>query len=97
MTSRDTVFYGAVINPVDLTSYHALPHALLAVSSKGEIAWIEEDVESSALQEVLAAKGWLEADVVELKLGEFLMPGLVDTHTVRRFHLLKKAYSCPYW
>jgi guanine deaminase len=82
MSARNTVFYGALVNPVDLTSHQALPRAALAVSDKGEIAWIEEDVESSSLQNVLAAHGWLNADVVELRLGEFLLPGFVDTHTV---------------
>jgi guanine deaminase len=83
MTTRDTIFYGAIVNPVDLTSYQALPRAVLALTSAGEIAWIEEDVDSSALQEILAAHGWQDADVIELKLGEFLVPGFIDTHTVR--------------
>jgi guanine deaminase len=83
MVAQDTVFYGAVVNPVDLSSFQALPRAALAVTAAGEIAWIEEDVESSSLQEILGARGWLDADVVELRLGEFLLPGFIDTHTVR--------------
>ncbi|KAI0333516.1 guanine deaminase, partial [Cubamyces sp. BRFM 1775] len=77
------LFYGALITPVSLTSYRALPHALLAVArDTGDIAWIEDDVPAGALQDVLARHGVLaeEVDIVELKLGEFLMPGFIDTH-----------------
>lgn len=83
MTSRETVFYGAIINPVDLDSFQALPNGALAISSAGEIAWLEENVESSGLQDVLAKHGWQDAEVTELASGEFLIPGFVDTHTVR--------------
>ena len=44
-----------------------------------------DDVPSGALQDVLAKHGLVDdpnVDFVELKLGEFLMPGFVDTHTV---------------
>ncbi|KAI0780664.1 guanine deaminase [Trametes elegans] len=78
-----TIFYGGLISPVSLTEYHALPHALLAVSrATGDIEWIENDVPAGELQDVLARHGATteDADVVELKLGEFLMPGLIDTH-----------------
>lgn len=81
------IFYGAVVTPKTLTSYDALPHALLCVSrSTGNIDWIESDVPASSLQDVLAKHGFVDlADVelVELKQGEFLLPGFIDTHTVR--------------
>ncbi|KAI9057926.1 guanine deaminase [Trametes sanguinea] len=79
-----TLFYGALITPVSLTEHRTLPHALLAVSREtGDIAWVEDDVPASALQDVLVRRGMLsleDVDLVELKLGEFLMPGFVDTH-----------------
>ncbi|KAI0672953.1 guanine deaminase [Trametes maxima] len=78
-----TVFYGALITPVSLTKHRALPHALLAVSrDTGDIEWIEDDVPATALQETLARHGVVSEDVdlIELKLGEFLMPGFIDTH-----------------
>jgi len=78
-----TIFYGAVINPVSLTSYSALPRCLLAVDDSGNIEWIVDNVEAHALQEVLAAKGYVDAEVFALKDGEFLTPGFIDTHTVR--------------
>ncbi|KAI0345335.1 Metallo-dependent hydrolase [Trametopsis cervina] len=80
-----TIFYGALISPNSLTSYAALPHAVLSVSkATGVIDWLEEDVPASSLQDVLAKHGILdlsEVELVELKEGEFLMPGLIDTHT----------------
>lgn len=87
-----TVFYGGIVSPTTLTSYSAFPHGLLSVSrSTGVIEWIEEDVPESELQLVLAKHGYSslgdytnDIDIIELKHGEFLMPGFVDTHTVRK-------------
>ena len=77
-----TIFYGAVINPLSLTSYSAFPRCLIAVDGSGNIVWIVDDVEPHALQEVLAAKGHVDTDVLALRDGEFIMPGFIDTHTV---------------
>ena len=80
------LFYGAVVTPTSLTSYSALPHALICVGAEtGKIEWIEEDVASEELQETLAKHGLSEEiseHVIELQTGEFLMPGFIDTHTV---------------
>lgn len=79
-----TVFYGDLISPTSLTTYLALPRALLSVSrTTGEIQWLEEYVPAAQLQDTLAAHGQIDnVDLVELKPGEFLMPGFIDTHTV---------------
>lgn len=78
-----TVFYGALITPTSLTAYRALPHALLSVSrATGNIEWVEDDVSAGDLQDALARHGVQAVDLVELKPGEFLMPGFVDTHIV---------------
>ena len=85
-----TIFYGALVTPISLTSYKALPHALLAVSkSTGLIEWLEEDVASGELQDTLAKHGIFIAgeyqadfELIELQFGEFLLPGFIDTHTV---------------
>ena len=77
-----TIFYGAVINPESLTSYKALPRCLLAVGTSGIIDWLVEDVPEHALQETLASKGCIDVVVTEIRSGEFLIPGFVDTHTV---------------
>lgn len=89
-----TIFYGALVTPKSLTAYDALPHAVLCVSgSTGHIDWIEPDVPASSLLNVLAKHGLLDltgVDIIELKPGEFLLPGFIDTHTVRT------ARECSY-
>ncbi|KAF9500518.1 Metallo-dependent hydrolase [Pleurotus eryngii] len=81
MAGLPTIYYGAVVNPQSLTSYQALARCLLAVSSEGTIDWIVDDVDDSMVQEVMSQKGCVDAEVVPLREGEFLMPGFVDTHT----------------
>lgn len=85
MSSSETrsIFYGPLVNPNSLASFQALPRCLLAIGSSGHIDWIEEDVHESALQNVLAQHASLEARLVNLRHGEFILPGFVDTHTVR--------------
>jgi guanine deaminase len=82
MSGTITVFYGGVVNPESLTAYAALPRCLLAVGASGNIEWVVEEVAAHELQDTLALKGCIDADIIELKDGEFLMPGFVDTHTV---------------
>lgn len=80
-----TVFYGALITPTTLTETRALPRALLSVSrATGDIEWIEDDVAVDDIQSILARHGAASesVDLVHLKLGEFLIPGFVDTHIV---------------
>ncbi|KAF7305055.1 hypothetical protein MKEN_01220500 [Mycena kentingensis (nom. inval.)] len=76
-----TVYYGAVVNPVDLRTLKALPACLLAVGPSGKIDWIEEDVESSMVQQIIGSHNYTDANVVHLREGEFVMPGFIDTHT----------------
>ncbi|KAF4603768.1 hypothetical protein EYR40_000940 [Pleurotus pulmonarius] len=81
MAGLPTIYYGAVVNPQTLKAYQALPRCLLAVSSEGTIDWLVDDVEDSMVLEVMSQKGCVDAEVVPLREGEFLMPGFVDTHT----------------
>ncbi|KAJ3883679.1 Metallo-dependent hydrolase [Lentinula edodes] len=78
-----TVYYGSLINPTTLTTYEATASCLLAVNAQGNIDWIVHDVKDSSVQETLLQKGLLDTDVeiVELREGQFIMPGFVDTHT----------------
>lgn len=79
-----TVYYGSLINPTTLTTYEATANCLIAVNAQGNIDWIVHDVKDSSVQETLLQKGLLDTDVaiVELREGQFIMPGFVDTHTV---------------
>ncbi len=80
-----TIYYGSVINPVSLDSYEALPRCLLAVGATGCVEWLVEDVEDSLVEDTMGQKGYVDNPVVPLKKTEFIMPGLIDTHTVRAF------------
>ncbi|KAJ7775024.1 hypothetical protein B0H16DRAFT_83154 [Mycena metata] len=75
------VYYGSVINPVTLMSFKAHTSCLIAVGPTGNIEWMVEDVPDSMVQETMAAHGYIDVDVVPLRSGEFIMPGLCDTHT----------------
>ncbi|KAG1756427.1 uncharacterized protein EDB91DRAFT_1241499 [Suillus paluster] len=77
-----TIYYGPVINPQSVTDYLALPQCLICVSPQGDIEWVHEDVESSKLQDVLAEHNYAPSDftLCQLDDGDFLMPGLIDTH-----------------
>ena len=83
MSPTTTVYFGPAINPVSLTEYSALPNCLIAVSSHGIIDWLEKDVDATNLQNILLKHGYEPDSVVELLPGQFLMPGLIDTHIVR--------------
>ncbi|KAF8136419.1 hypothetical protein EV363DRAFT_1446834 [Boletus edulis] len=75
-----TIYAGPVINPQSLTSYLALPRCLIAVDSNGNILWIDPDVDNTDLPLAIAHHGVQAYTLVQLKPGEFIMPGLVDTH-----------------
>ena len=77
------VFYGPIVNPKSTETFLVLPNSLLAVAASGEIDWIEENVHQSSVQDILARHGSLNTPLVRLKYGEFILPGFIDTHTVR--------------
>ncbi|KAL5533102.1 hypothetical protein ACEPAF_4878 [Sanghuangporus sanghuang] len=88
--STISIFCGAIIDPQSLTEYTVLPRALLAVDPTGTIAWIEREVDSCDIQKIINQRlSELKASfgedvhvfVTELQDGEFILPGLVDTHT----------------
>jgi guanine deaminase len=87
--SRRTLYYGPIIQSRTLLELDVWPSAVIAVEPSGIIAWIEQgSVAPSSLQEISIKHGWDILDpthsirVVEGRPGEWLMPGLVDTHTV---------------
>ncbi|KZS91146.1 guanine deaminase [Sistotremastrum niveocremeum HHB9708] len=81
MTTSARVYYGAIINPVDLRHFDALPRALIGVTSDGEIAWLEKDVEDHQVQDLLAKHSWSDVELFALDKWDWLMPGFIDTHT----------------
>lgn len=83
MSTPTIIFYGAVVNPKSLIAYQALPRCLLAVGSSGTIDWLIGDVPENRLHETLSKKGCTDERLITLHPGEFIMPGFIDTHTVR--------------
>lgn len=72
-----------------LLELDAWPSALIAVDPSGIIAWVEPGpVEASSIQTLCSKHGWDITDlgsaiqIVEGLDGEWLMPGLIDTHSV---------------
>jgi len=70
MASSDRVYYGALVNPIDIRSVDFLPQALIAVSNDGTIAWVERQVDGSLVQAVLANHNWSDVDLIELGASE---------------------------
>lgn len=80
------IIYGPLISPLSKRETLFSDNSVLSVSADGVIEWVEHNVEPAALQDALAkhgrAIGDQDVDFVELKWGEWIMPGFVDTHTV---------------
>ncbi|POY72527.1 hypothetical protein BMF94_4353 [Rhodotorula taiwanensis] len=84
-TSKSTkrAFYGTLVHSLSLTEIEYLEDALLGVDERGTIAFLEKSVQQDQVDARLQAHGWAagEVQVIEMQRGEFLMPGLIDTHT----------------
>ncbi|GAA6002302.1 guanine deaminase [Rhodotorula paludigena] len=83
------VFYGTAIHAVSLTETEYLSNTLIGVDEAGVITFVERSVAPDKLDERLQSLGWVDqaAQLVKLQKGEFLMPGLIDTHTHAPQHL----------
>ena len=83
MASISSVYYGSVVNPISPASYDTLLNCLIGVNRQGDIEWMVDRVPVTAIQDTLAQKGCPDAETVILSAGEFIIPGFIDTHTVR--------------
>ncbi|GAA5905260.1 uncharacterized protein JCM6883_006337 [Sporobolomyces salmoneus] len=88
---RRRVFYGTAIHSKSLTEIVYLQRALIGVDEQGVIAFIERDIEEEKVEEIIVKHEWsLEEGTTEkvvLGKGEFLIPGLIDTHTHAPQHI----------
>ena len=85
LTASPLIFHGALITSQSPFLIKYIPHALIYIQN-GIIQWIEEGVaHDTQLEAALMAHGLQESNVVKLQRGEFLLPGLIDTHTVRGY------------
>lgn len=73
------------MHATSLRHIQALPRALIGVSGDGIIEWVLDDVDGASIQDAMLSKGWQieDVDFIELGFGQWIMPGFVDTHTVR--------------
>lgn len=78
-----TVYLGPVINPTTSTHFDILPNCLVVVDPKGNIERLIENLpHGSDLRDALTQIGVPDGrySLVTLEHGEFIMPGLIDTH-----------------
>lgn len=80
-TGMSTIYHTALTHSLSLTELEHLPQALLCVNECGIIEWIEKDVDTEKVDEVLKKYGAEGVEVVRIDDGG-LVPGLIDTHTV---------------
>ena len=81
MFAMSIIYYTALTHSLSLTELEHLPRALICVNKAGIIEWIEKDVASGRLHQVLEGHGAKGTEVIRIDEGG-LVPGLVDTHTV---------------
>ena len=86
---------GALVSPVDRRSYKAFTNALLYVGEDGVIKAIKQiepvGADVDAFLNEVGHSGELER--LDLARGEFLIPGFIDTHTVR----VPRYHTRPMW
>ncbi|KZT57579.1 Metallo-dependent hydrolase [Calocera cornea HHB12733] len=79
------VIYGSIITPLSKRDTLFSDYSLLRVSPLGTIDWVEHEVPPHKLEEALAKHGETVESIAsqfrELKRGEWIIPGFVDTHT----------------
>ncbi|KAH8922072.1 Metallo-dependent hydrolase [Atractiella rhizophila] len=80
---RAFAIYGTFVHSVSLTELEFLQKTIIGVDSCGVIEFIERNVELEEVGKKVKGRGgvWNNADVLMLPRGDFVMPGLVDTHT----------------
>jgi hypothetical protein len=78
---------GSIISPIDKLHYKRLPNAFVYVADDGLIKAIHQLTPTDApmTEEAFLRKVDHRGELEKLHLakGEFLIPGLIDTHTVR--------------
>lgn len=81
-----TAFYGGVVTPIDPRHWKAMPKCLLVLGPTGDIVWMNEhmDIDTAGDEITIETlKGRWTITLVRLREGEFIIPGFIDTHTVR--------------
>ncbi|KAM0788104.1 hypothetical protein ACM66B_001272 [Microbotryomycetes sp. NB124-2] len=74
-------FHGAIVHSKSSTEIEYLTTALLGVDEHGTIAFLDKRVDVQDVAQTLASRGWDDVEPYMIAKGEFLMPGMIDTHT----------------
>jgi guanine deaminase len=83
-TRSRTIYHTSYTHSISLTELEHVPKALICLGETGIIEWIEKDVAEEGVERVLADRGLRIEDVEVVKIDEGgIVPGLIDTHTVR--------------
>jgi len=86
-THSRTIYHTSYTHSISLTKLEHVPKALICVGKTGIIEWIEKDIAEDGLERVLADHGLRIGDVEVVRIEEGgIVPGLIDTHTVRLLH-----------
>ncbi|KAK4047570.1 hypothetical protein OIV83_005357 [Microbotryomycetes sp. JL201] len=81
MSTIKRAFYGPIVHSKSVTEIEYLTAALLGVNEDGTIAFVDKHVEGQDVIRALADRGWGAIEPYKMNKGEFLMPGMIDTHT----------------
>lgn len=102
-----TAYVGSIIHSLSLRDLEFLTYAVLAVSETGHILFFEPvaiseadpdgDTTDTEKAKALLDKHCFHGNVVYLEKGEFLCPGLIDTHTVWLFLVLSMGGADQCW
>jgi guanine deaminase len=91
-TRSRTIYHTSYTHSISLTELEHVPKALICVGETGIIEWIEKDIADDGVERVLADHGLRIGDVEVIKIDEGgIVPGLIDTHTVRRASKQRKV------
>ncbi|QIX01504.1 hypothetical protein AMS68_007021 [Peltaster fructicola] len=74
---RFKILQGPVVHSKSLRALEVLPHAYLGVRSNGTIAFLRT---FGTLEDAQTEPGFQDAEISGLQPGQFLFPGLIDTH-----------------
>ncbi|CAD6585029.1 MAG: hypothetical protein CYPHOPRED_002953 [Cyphobasidiales sp. Tagirdzhanova-0007] len=78
---KKRVFHGCCVHSLTNRKLEYLRDALLAVDEAGFITFLQPDVARQDIAAILRQQDWQDVEVVDLERGQFLIPGLIDTHT----------------
>lgn len=74
------VFHGTVIHSANLKTLETHENALLAIKADGTIHTLKPDISPESLTETLSSLSLVNCPLTRLSRGQFLIPGLIDTH-----------------